>query len=251
MKYFSTGEVAKKLNITKRTIRYYDSIGLVVPDVKDQNGKRCYTEEDVLLLQKVLLLKSTSMSLVNIKKMINQISIEQIVEIHKEQLLTNIEDLKKALAYTHSLINTIKLEGSIPWERLLPLVSKDLDSSNENKNKVMNKLFVEEEKEILENNLPKMESDSSSIKKWINLIRRIELSMHAGNSPSSVEAQIIAEDTLLLSKDMFNGNSDLERKFWEARKSKEDSQAMKLYPVDESILEYLDEAIEQYNKVRA
>ncbi|AVQ99548.1 hypothetical protein OBCHQ24_11160 [Oceanobacillus iheyensis] len=40
MKYFSTGEVAKKLNITKRTIRYYDSIGLVV---KDQNGKRCYT----------------------------------------------------------------------------------------------------------------------------------------------------------------------------------------------------------------
>lgn len=53
MTLFSTGEVSKKLNISLRTLRYYDQIGLVVPTIKKDNGKRYYSEEDMLLLEKI------------------------------------------------------------------------------------------------------------------------------------------------------------------------------------------------------
>lgn len=68
MTYFSTGEVSKKLNISLRTLRYYDEIDLVKPTLKENNGKRYYSTDDLLLLEKILLLKSASISLEDYQK---------------------------------------------------------------------------------------------------------------------------------------------------------------------------------------
>ena len=40
MIYLSTGELSKQLNISVRTIRYYDQIGLIKPSKKAAGGKR-------------------------------------------------------------------------------------------------------------------------------------------------------------------------------------------------------------------
>ncbi|UOQ50055.1 MerR family transcriptional regulator [Gracilibacillus caseinilyticus] len=243
MNYFLTGEVAKRLNISVRTIRYYDEIGLVVPTKKEENGKRFYTPEDILMLEKVLLLKSTSMPLNDIEKIINMISTETVLSVHKEQLVQNIKQLNESLDYTNTLINTIKLEGNIQWENLIPLLSEDPALKEARKNDTMEELFSEEEQKTLNEQLPKMESDSSQIAKWINLIKRIELCLKEGKSPSSEEGKLIAEDTLILSNEMFNGDVELERKFWEARKSKDNSSDLNLYPVQEEVITFMEKAI--------
>ncbi|MHA6805362.1 MerR family transcriptional regulator [Salinifilum ghardaiensis] len=48
------GEVAERTQLSLRTIRYYEEVGLVVPSARSQGGFRLYTEPDV---QRLLLIK--------------------------------------------------------------------------------------------------------------------------------------------------------------------------------------------------
>ena len=57
------GELALKLNITTRTIRYYEEIGLMDPPQRLNGGKRVYTKEDVRRLKFILKLKELGISL--------------------------------------------------------------------------------------------------------------------------------------------------------------------------------------------
>ena len=45
---YSTGQFAKLANVTERTIRYYDKIGLLKPSFVMENGYRRYTQSDLL-----------------------------------------------------------------------------------------------------------------------------------------------------------------------------------------------------------
>ncbi|MFF5994996.1 MerR family transcriptional regulator [Lysinibacillus sp. KU-BSD001] len=103
MDYFTTGEVAKRLNMSVRTLRYYDQINLVVPTLKDENGKRFYSENDLLLLQKISLLTETSMPLKDIEQIINDLSIEKVLTVHKMQLETDRKALEQSLLHTQTL----------------------------------------------------------------------------------------------------------------------------------------------------
>ncbi|MEY9094716.1 MerR family transcriptional regulator [Paenibacillus sp. RC84] len=48
-------DVAKETGLTKRTIRYYEEIGLLEPPTRSEGGVRLYTQENVDRLKKVLL----------------------------------------------------------------------------------------------------------------------------------------------------------------------------------------------------
>ncbi|WP_339230371.1 MerR family transcriptional regulator [Oceanobacillus sp. FSL K6-2867] len=244
MDYFSTGEVAKKLNLSLRTLRYYDQIGLVEPTLKKDNGRRYYSNEDILLLQKILLLKATSMSLEDIQKIINHITIHKTLLVHKEQLEQEMKQLQQSIHHTNTLINTIKLEGDIQWNQLLPLLSEENQIAKQQKKmKIMETLFNEEEQALLAKKLPKMEHVPDQITKWINIIKRIELCLKEGKTPQSGDGQLIAEDALLLSEETFKGNKELADKFWEARRSEELSSDLNLYPIDKEVIVFLEEAV--------
>lgn len=57
------GEVAKKLGITTRTIRYYEEIGLMGPPERLGGGTRMYNRADVLRLKFILKLKEIGITL--------------------------------------------------------------------------------------------------------------------------------------------------------------------------------------------
>ncbi|MFA9558483.1 MerR family transcriptional regulator [Evansella sp. AB-rgal1] len=247
---FSTGEVAKKLNMTIRTLRYYDKIGLVVPSLKKENGTRYYSEDDMLLLEKIALLKSTSLSLKDIKTIIDQVTTEEILTVHKMQLETTIEQLNLSLQHTTTLLNTLKLEGKIQWDQLSPIVSdEEKRKKQDRKKQLWSQLFSNEENSILSANLPKLE-DPLTIK-WVNIVKRVQLCLDNGNSPSSIEGQLIAVDVDLLAKESFGDNPDLIKKFWEVRKSEETSAKLDLYPVNKEVLIFLEEAIFHYDSTSA
>lgn len=50
-------EVARRTGLTKRTIRYYEEIGLIAAPERTQGNIRLYTEEDVERIQSILLMK--------------------------------------------------------------------------------------------------------------------------------------------------------------------------------------------------
>lgn len=48
--YYSIGEVSKICNISRKTLRYYDEIGLVSPDKICENNYRYYSKDNMLLV---------------------------------------------------------------------------------------------------------------------------------------------------------------------------------------------------------
>ncbi len=57
------GELAKRLGITTRTIRYYEEIGLMGSTERQGGGTRTYQKEDVLRLKFILKLKELGITL--------------------------------------------------------------------------------------------------------------------------------------------------------------------------------------------
>ncbi len=63
------GELAKSLNITTRTIRYYEEIGLMGKTERLGGGTRTYSKDDILRLKFILKLKNLGISLKEIEKL--------------------------------------------------------------------------------------------------------------------------------------------------------------------------------------
>jgi DNA-binding transcriptional MerR regulator len=57
------GKLAKELDITTRTIRYYEEIGLMGPSKRSRGGARSYNRDDVLRIKFILKLKELGISL--------------------------------------------------------------------------------------------------------------------------------------------------------------------------------------------
>lgn len=67
-KHTQIGDVAKKLRITTRTIRYYEEKGLVEAS-KRRSGPRSYSQRDIARLRFILKLKDLNLSLHEIQEM--------------------------------------------------------------------------------------------------------------------------------------------------------------------------------------
>ncbi|CAM4472615.1 MAG: MerR family transcriptional regulator [Paenibacillus macerans] len=64
------GELTKRAGVTQRTVRYYESIGLLPSGEREGNGHHYYTEETVARLRKIDQLKKLGLSLEEIRDVI-------------------------------------------------------------------------------------------------------------------------------------------------------------------------------------
>lgn len=64
------GEVADRLGVSPRTIKYYEEIGLLTPGERSPGGFRLYAEPDIERLQRILRLKDMGFSLAAIREFI-------------------------------------------------------------------------------------------------------------------------------------------------------------------------------------
>ena len=60
---YTIGELSRMVNLTQRTIRYYEEIGLLHSVRRIENGKRVYTDDDVRRLKFINRLKVLGLSL--------------------------------------------------------------------------------------------------------------------------------------------------------------------------------------------
>ncbi|HDP1742496.1 TPA: MerR family transcriptional regulator, partial [Staphylococcus aureus] len=64
---YTLKDIIEITGVTKRTLHYYDEIGLLVPDKNDKNY-RVYKQQDLEKLQKILILKSFDFDIAKIKQ---------------------------------------------------------------------------------------------------------------------------------------------------------------------------------------
>ena len=61
-------EVARITGLSTYTLRYYEHIGLIHPIDREQNTRRCYTEDDLGWIDFLLKLRATGMSIKDMQR---------------------------------------------------------------------------------------------------------------------------------------------------------------------------------------
>lgn len=78
---YTTGQFAKLNGVNKRTLHYYDEIGLFSPEIKGENGYRYYTCFQMVQLELILMLRRVGLS------------IEEIIRYQQSPSGTSFADL--------------------------------------------------------------------------------------------------------------------------------------------------------------
>ena len=64
------GEVAERLEVSPRTVKYYEEIGLVEPEERSKGGFRLYGEREMERLERILKMKGMGYSLAAIRELL-------------------------------------------------------------------------------------------------------------------------------------------------------------------------------------
>lgn len=91
-------EVCKKCSLTKKAVEYYVEQGLVAPSVLE-NGYRSFSEEDVILLKKISVLRSLGLSVAEIRRVLSGSDKAALTEIchRKAMQMTALRERQKLI----------------------------------------------------------------------------------------------------------------------------------------------------------
>ena len=93
------GALAKQLNITTRTIRYYEEIGLMGTIDRRGGTTRSYNKDDILRLKFILKMKSLGISLKEIQEL------SDIFDIHEQEFSSITPKLIEILDHHITLLD--------------------------------------------------------------------------------------------------------------------------------------------------
>lgn len=118
---YTAGELAKKLGISARTVRFYDEKGILCPVNYSEAGYRIYDETSVEKLQKILMLRFLDFSLEQIGNMMEGDSpdVRQSLKEQEKLLLQRIEHMERVLAAVRQAQRT---DDDSLWEKLRRII---------------------------------------------------------------------------------------------------------------------------------
>ena len=121
MPYYTAGEFAKRAGITSRTLRHYDTIGLLKPSGYTESGYRLYSEADMVRLQHILALRYLRFTLPEIQLALEKdgaSDVDQSLQRQKEAFLKEREHLDWIIRG----IDRLQERHSAGWEDMTDLI---------------------------------------------------------------------------------------------------------------------------------
>ena len=90
MPKYTTGEIAKLCGVTVRTVQYYDTRGILVPNELSDGGRRLYSEDDVRRLKIICFLRGLGLPIDSISQLLSEEDPGSVISLlldQQEQLL--------------------------------------------------------------------------------------------------------------------------------------------------------------------
>ncbi len=132
------GEVADRLGVSPRTIKYYEEIGLLIPGERSPGGFRLYAEPAVERLRRILRLKDMGFSLAAIREFISvrdearEATRETVLqettkhlEAREHELTSRIEKLRHDLESAEDLRQELQHDIALCQSRMQELKNSD------------------------------------------------------------------------------------------------------------------------------
>ena len=105
---YTISDVAKEFHISTSTIRWYEKQGLIPPIKRDTNGHRYYDEKDLDWFSVVICMKSTDMSIANIRKFaelnaIGDSTLQERLDMIREQKRVTLNKIQELEEYMKTI----------------------------------------------------------------------------------------------------------------------------------------------------
>ena len=124
--YYSSGEFAKMAHISVRTVRYYDKLNILNPSFVSESGARFYTEDDLVRLQQILLLKYLGFSLDDIRTLTVEDSdyhmLRHSLELQLKLVRDKIEQMQMVEQAIEDTTKAIASNKNVDWSQMLRLI---------------------------------------------------------------------------------------------------------------------------------
>lgn len=122
---FKSSEFARLSGVTKRTLRHYDEIGLLVPACKNDSSHRLYSEDDLKKMRQISILKFIGLSITDINGLLNEKhAISELLKRQDERMLKKMKQIsciRKAIKEIETTTNTC---CDVNWDKLYDIVRK-------------------------------------------------------------------------------------------------------------------------------
>ena len=124
-KYYTAGEIAKLSGVSVRTIRFYDSKGLLKPAAYSESGYRYYNRESFGVLQQIIMFKYLGFTLEQIEGILSEDEKNPVKM--KERLKQQKDLLNKRKKVLEQLIGAIELaekcNEEAGWDHLIRILN--------------------------------------------------------------------------------------------------------------------------------
>ncbi|MEK8073760.1 MerR family transcriptional regulator [Rhodococcoides navarretei] len=124
--HMQIGQVAQRTELSIRTVRHYDDVGLVAPSARSAGGFRLYTEADVERLLVIRRMKPLDFTLAEMKQLLESLDIlgdenaaddaRSSAAAFVRECHTKAEDscrtLRRQLAYAEELTEVLSTRGA-------------------------------------------------------------------------------------------------------------------------------------------
>lgn len=107
-KYYKIGEISKIYKISSDILRYYDKIGLIIPDYIGENGYRYYSKKQIWKLNNIRNLRNIGVGLEDIKEFLDERNISSANNIIEFQLEKIEDKIKKLTELKEELISKLE-----------------------------------------------------------------------------------------------------------------------------------------------
>lgn len=113
MVHYTVKQLADLAGVTRRTLHYYDRIGLLNPTSVGENGYRYYTDRDMLQLQQIMFYREIGFSLSDIQRMLNAPDFDLVgaLKTHRSALTAQASRLNELIRTVDQTI--LHIQGDI------------------------------------------------------------------------------------------------------------------------------------------
>lgn len=241
---YTIGKLAEISQVSVRTLRYYDEIGLLLPSEKNAAGHRFYSNDKVAKLQHILMLRDLGFSLSTIQQFLisREFDLSSVLKMRRKIIQEEQDQLRKIEDSIEALIDIAETETHMEWETIFATYTSH-SSKKQYLRESWTKYFSEEEQQIVDS-FPVFGEKSGDESQWETLVQKVRANLH--QDPASPIAQDLAKEWLELVDRMYQGNGKLANKVWELNKTKKPHE--RVFAYERELILFIEQAINHYNQ---
>lgn len=202
---YSIGAFAKKTGTTIRTLRYYDEIGLLKPTFITEAGRRYYSDNDLITLQKIVSLKFLGYSLEKINEFLHLSNwdLKDSLSFLKDEMVQKKLHIENAIRALDHALHMVDDQEHIDSSVFVSLI-QNIQMEKEHKEWLKGYLSEEKVEELY--NIP--EEKQLEISKKAHLILA-QLKQAYGQEPASNQVQTLIHEYMELVHELAGNNMEL------------------------------------------